>query len=281
MGTAESSQSSEMGATAGLNNQSSFHRQSPNVARLIRSENSSKMEYEFPISEASTNSSLHHHHHHRHHHHGDGGGTSNHSIIPGNNNNRHGHSSSHHSNSSNSPQQINTSGHILGNYDNLRRRKLHSSQTSNIWLSLTSCFGCRTRSSDSSSMNSLRDKVHAIRIVRASNDLTPAVFDSHYNIITLEQLRECDNTASGNINSLPNDLSDPLPSQNSDSYAPAQNGNGSVPASSSVEPSSSSSKKDNNHRMRKKKKKRAAAATTAYSSKTTYSDDDDEGSERT
>ncbi|CAF3602841.1 unnamed protein product [Rotaria sordida] len=279
MGTAESSQSSEMGAIVGLNNQSLYQRQSPNVARLIRSENSPKMEYEFPISETSTTTSLHHHHHHhQHHHHGDSG-TSNHSIIPENINNRHGHSPSHHSNSSNSPQQINNSDHILGNYDNItKHRKMHSNQTSNIWLTLTSCFGCRRRNSSNSSMNSLRDKVHAIRIVRASNDLTPAVFDSHYNIITLEQLRECDNTASGNINSLPNDTSDSLPSQNVDPGIPTQNGNGSVTASAQ---SSSSSKRDNNHRMKRKKKKRAAA-TTASSSKTTYSDDDDdEGSERT
>ncbi|CAF0798975.1 unnamed protein product [Rotaria sordida] len=262
MGTAESSQSSEMGAIVGLNNQSLYQRQSPNVARLIRSENSPKMEYEFPISETSTTTSLHHHHHHhQHHHHGDSG-TSNHSIIPENINNRHGHSPSHHR-----------------NYDNItKHRKMHSNQTSNIWLTLTSCFGCRRRNSSNSSMNSLRDKVHAIRIVRASNDLTPAVFDSHYNIITLEQLRECDNTASGNINSLPNDTSDSLPSQNVDPGIPTQNGNGSVTASAQ---SSSSSKRDNNHRMKRKKKKRAAA-TTASSSKTTYSDDDDdEGSERT
>jgi hypothetical protein len=115
-------------------------------------------------------------------------------------------------------------------------------------------------------MNPLRDKVHAIRIVRASNDLTPAVFDSHYNIITLEQLRECDNNGSGNLNSVPNDLSDPLPSQNPNPGASAQNGNGSVAASSS--------KKDNSHRMRKKKKKRSTP--TAYTSKPTGSDDDDE-----
>ncbi|CAM4808381.1 unnamed protein product [Rotaria magnacalcarata] len=269
MGTAESSQMSELGAIAGLNNQSSFHRQSPNVARLIRSENSSKMEYEFPITDASPNDSLHHHHHHHHHH----GGTNNNSAISGNNN-RHGYSPSHQNSSTNSPQHMNNSGHTLGNYDNMSHSKLHSSQTSNIWISLTSCFGCRTRGSDNLSMNSLRDKVHAIRIVRASNDLTPAVFDSHYNIITLEQLRECDNTGSGNMHSLPNDLSDPLPIQNPDPTIPAQNSNGSV----TTPPSSS--KKDNNHRMKKKKKKRAAA-TSAYSSKTPYSDDDDEGSERT
>jgi hypothetical protein len=119
-------------------------------------------------------------------------------------------------------------------------------------------------------MNPLRDKVHAIRIVRASNDLTPAVFDSHYNIITLEQLRECDNSGGGNISSVPNDLSDSVSSQNPNPVASAQNGNGSVPATSS----SSSSKKDNSHRIRKKKKKRAASET--YAPKTTGSDDDDD-----
>jgi len=270
MGTAESSQSSELGAIAGLTNQSSFHQQSPNVARLIQSENSSKMEYEFPITEAPASSSSHHHHHSS-----GGGGTSNHSIIPPNNT-RHGHSSPHQTSSSTPQQQINHSSHLLGNNDDITHSKIHTNQTSNLWLSLTSCFGCRTRDSNNSSMNPLRDKVHAIRIVRASNDLTPAVFDSHYNIITLEQLRECDNNGSGNINSAPNDSNDPLPSQNPNPGASAQNGNGSVTVSSS-----SSSKKDNSHRLRKKKKKRGASP--AYASKTTGSDDDDddEGSGRT
>jgi len=266
MGTAESSQSSELGVIAGFTNQSSFHQQSPNVARLIHGENSSKMEYEFPISDVPGSSSSH-----PHHHGGGGGGASNHSIIP-TNNTRPGHSSSHHTSSSNTQQQIHHSSHLFGNNDNITHSKIHSNQTSNLWLSLTSCFGCRTHGSNNSSMNPLRDKVHAIRIVRASNDLTPAVFDSHYNIITLEQLRECDNSGSGNINSIPNDSSDPLPSQNPNSIASAQNGNGSVTVSSS------SSKKDNSHRMKKKKKKRAA-----YASKTPGSDDDDddEGSRRT
>jgi hypothetical protein len=258
MGTAESSQSSEMGVIAGLTNQPSFHQQSPNVARLIQGETSSKMEYEFPISDVPPSSSLHHHG-------SSGGGTSNHSIIPSNNA-RHGHLSSYQSSSSNTPQPINHSGNLLGNTDDRKHSKISSNHTSNIWLSLTSCFGCRTHGSDDSSMNPLRDKVHAIRIVRASNDLTPAVFDSHYNIITLEQLRECDNNGSGNLNSVPNDLSDPLPSQNPNPGASAQNGNGSVAASSS--------KKDNSHRMRKKKKKRSTP--TAYTSKPTGSDDDDE-----
>jgi len=270
MGTAESSQSAELGAIAGLTNQSSFHQQSPNVARLIQSETSSKMEYEFPISDVPVSSSSHHHHGG-----GGGGGTSNHSIIPPNNA-RHGHSSSHHTSSSTS-QPINHSDHILANSDNITHSKIHSNQTSSLWLSLTSCFGCRTRGSNNSSMNPLRDKVHAIRIVRASNDLTPAVFDSHYNIITLEQLRECDNNVSGNINSIANESADPLPPQNPNPGASAQNGNGSV----AVSASSASSKKGTNHRMKKKKKKRAASP--AYASKTMGSDDDDddEGSRRT
>jgi hypothetical protein len=266
MGTAESSQSSELGAVPGLTGQSSFHRQSPNVARLIRSENSSKMEYEFPISEVPTVSSSHHHHH------GAGGGTANHSLISANNN-RHGQSSSTHSTTTTSQPPINHSGQYLGNNDNTTHSKIQSNQSSNIWVSLTSCFGCRTRNPNDTSINSLRDKVHAIRIVRASNDLTPAVFDSHYNIITLEQLRECDNNASGAVNSLPNDISDPSTSQNPNPGASAQNGNGSVAASTS------SSKKDNSQRMKKKKKKRGAS--TTYASKTMGSDDEDEGSGRT
>jgi hypothetical protein len=268
MGTAESSQSSELGGIPGLTSQASFHRQSPNVARLIRSENSSKMEYEFPISDVPTSSS-------QHHHHGGGGGTSNHTIIPGSSNR---HSPSHQTTSSSTTQQqINHTGHQLGNNDSIIHSKIHSNQSSNLWFSLTSCFGCRTRGSNSSSMNPLRDKVHAIRIVRASNDLTPAVFDSHYNIITLEQLRECDNNASGNTNSSPNDTSDPASSQNPNPSASAQNGNGSVAAAAAASSSSTpSTKKDSTHRIRKKKKKRAAAA-----AKATGSDDDDEGSGRT
>ncbi|CAF4020740.1 unnamed protein product, partial [Rotaria sp. Silwood1] len=86
-----------------------------------------------------------------------------------------------------SDQQINHNDNFSSNIKN------SSNESSSLWLSLTSCFGCRKRESNSSTMNPLRDKVHAIRIVRASNDLTPAVFDSHYNIITLEQLRECEN----------------------------------------------------------------------------------------
>src|SRR5689334_2219833 len=132
MGNADSSQSAELGAIAGLTNQSSFHRQSPNVARLIRSENSSKMEYEFPISGVPASSSSHHHHHHH------GSGASNHSLISGNNNNRHSHSSLQHTTSSTSQQQqINHSSHLLGNTDNITRTKIHSNHPSNIWLSLT------------------------------------------------------------------------------------------------------------------------------------------------
>ncbi|UJR25989.1 hypothetical protein I4U23_007336 [Adineta vaga] len=248
MGTAESSQSSELGVIAGLTNQSAFHQQSPNVARLIRSETSSKMEYEFPISEVPTAGGSSHHHHGS-----SGGGTINHST----NHNRLDQTYSHPTSTLTSPQLISHSSHLLNNTDNMTRSKIHSNHTSNLWLTLTSCFGCRTRNSNDLSSNSLRDKVHAIRIVRASNDLTPAVFDSHYNIITLEQLRECDNNGGGTLSSLPNDLSDPLPSQNSNTNSSNQNGNGSVTASPS------SSKKDNNSRLKKKKKKR-----TAHASKT-------------
>ena len=112
-----------------------------------------------------------------------------------------------------------------------------------------------------STTNPLRDKVHAIRIVRASNDLTPAVFDSHYNIITLEQLRECENNGSGN-------LSDASDLTNSNNIESIHNENGSV----------SSTKNENSRRMRKKKKKQAAAA--AYAARMMASDDD-EGPERT
>jgi hypothetical protein len=233
MGTAESSQSPELGGIGGFNDHSSFRRQSPNVARLIRGENSQKMEYEFPISDVNTSSSG------RYHHHNDD--TTNHSG----NNNRH---ISH--------QQINHHDNLLSNPN-----KNSSNETSSLWLSLTSCFGCRTRDSNLSSMNPLRDKVHAIRIVRASNDLTPAVFDSHYNIITLEQLRDCENNGSGN-------LSDSTDSSNPNNTESIHNGNGSI----------SSKKNDNSRRMKKKKKKQAAAA--AYAARMMASDDDD-GSERT
>ena len=280
MGTAESTQSSELGAIAGLTNQSSFHQQSPNVARLIKSETSSKMEYEFPISDVSSANPSHQH-----------GGTnlsSNHSILPSNNT-RFAHSSLHQTNSLNSSNTFNHSGSYLSSADQRQSTKTTSPhQTSNLWSSLTSCFGCRTRDSNDASMNPLRDKVHAIRIVRASNDLTPAVFDSHYNIITLEQLRECDNNGSGNINSAANDFSDPLTSVNSN--VSAQNGNGSVIVSSSAAAAMTTTttataaavavaggKKDTSHRMKKKKKKRATTAT--YSSKPTGTDDEDDEDE--
>ena len=231
MGTAESSQSSEHGGIGGFNGHSSFRRQSPNVARLIRGENSQKMEYEFPISDVNSNNLGHYHHY--------GGGTSNHMIISGNNTTR---PLSH--------QQINQNENLFSSTS-----KLPSNETSSLWFSLTSCFGCRTRDSHASAMNPLRDKVHAIRIVRASNDLTPAVFDSHYNIITLEQLRECENNGSGN-------MSDSSDSTNPGSAESIRNGNGSI----------SSSKNENSRRIKKKKKKRAAAA--AYAARAMASDDD-------
>ena len=256
MGTAESTQSSELGAIAGLTNQSSFHQQSPNVARLIKSETSSKMEYEFPISDVSSANPSHQH-----------GGTnlpSNHSILPSNNT-RFAHSSLHQTNSLNSSNTFNHSGSYLSSADQRQSTKTTSPhQTSNLWSSLTSCFGCRTRDAHPAAMNPLRDKVHAIRIVRASNDLTPAVFDSHYNIITLEQLRECDNNGSGNLT----DSSDSTSSNHTDSI---HNGNGTV----------SSSKNENSRRMKKKKKKRAAAAAYAARVMAAAAVDDDGGSRRT
>lgn len=261
MGTAESSQSSELGVIAGLANPSSFHQQSPNVARLIRGETSSKMEYEFPISDLPPGSSPYHHHHHSY---GGGGGGSagsnaNHSISP----NRPEQTYAHSPSALTSPS---ASGHLLGTPAPLARSKLRSSQASNLWLTLASCFGCRARHANDASTNSLRDKVHAIRIVRASNDLTPAVFDSHYNIITLEQLRECDNNGGGTIGSLPNDVPDSATSPNPTAGTSNQNGNGSAAAS----------KAEHGFRMKKKKKKRSSAAASA--SKGTGSDDDDERS---
>ena len=264
MGTAESSPSSEVAGLTGLTNQSSFHRQSPNIARLIRSENSSKMEYEFPISDVPIGNSPSHHHN----------SSSKHTILTGN----HHHHHRHYSNSSpTSDHSVNHTGyHLTGYNDNLNSTKISSHSSSSLWFSLTSCFGCRLRHSNSSNMNPLRDKVHAIRIVRASNDLTPAVFDSHYNIITLEQLRECDNNPSGNLPSLPNDYTNSTSTSNSTGNVTAHNGNGSV---------SSSSKKDSSHRMRKKKKKRSTTTTTtthsASSKPMSISDDDDDGSGRT
>ena len=243
MGTAESSQSSELGGIGGFSGHASFRRQSPNVARLIRGENSQKMEYEFPISDVNTSNLGHHHRHHHHH----SGGTSNHPIISRNNHRHLSH------------QQIHHNENLLSS-----NPKLSSQETSSLWLSLTSCFGCRTRDAHPAAMNPLRDKVHAIRIVRASNDLTPAVFDSHYNIITLEQLRECDNNGSGNLT----DSSDSTSSNHTDSI---HNGNGTV----------SSSKNENSRRMKKKKKKRAAAAAYAARVMAAAAVDDDGGSRRT
>ncbi|CAF0777412.1 unnamed protein product [Adineta steineri] len=233
MGTAESSQSPEIGGIGGFNPPSTFRRQSPNVARLIHGENSQKMEYEFPISEGNTNSLGPFRRHQQQQH------SSNPTIITGQKNH----------------QQIHHNDNLLSN------TKISPNESSSLWSSLGNCFGCRTRDANPSTMNPLRDKVHAIRIVRASNDLTPAVFDSHYNIITLEQLRECDNNASGN-------LSDSSDSTNPDNVHSTHSANGSI----------SSSKNANNRRMKKKKKKRAAAA--AYAAKTVTSDDD-EGYERT
>lgn len=274
MGTAESTQSSELGAIAGLTNQSSFHQQSPNVARLIKSETSSKMEYEFPISDVPSV--------HPSQQHNPASVPSNHSNLSSNNA-RFAQSTVQQNNPLNSPTTVNHTGSYLNNADQRKHSKISpNQQTSNLWLSLTGCFGCRTRGSNDSSLNPLRDKVHAIRIVRASNDLTPAVFDSHYNIITLEQLRECDNNGSGNINSASNDFSDPLTSTNPNSSVSAQNGNGSVIVSSSSSSTTTMTtaaaaatgggKKDSSHRMKKKKKKRA----THSSKQTTGTDDDDE-----
>ncbi|UJR22932.1 hypothetical protein I4U23_025959 [Adineta vaga] len=238
MGTAESSQSPEIGGLGGFNAPSSFRRQSPNVARLIHGENSQKMEYEFPIADINTTNLGHYRHHNN-----SGGGTSNHTIIAGNKTSHLSH------------PQINHNDSFLSN------TKMSSNETSSLWSSLTSCFACRTRDGTTSTMNPLRDKVHAIRIVRASNDLTPAVFDSHYNIITLEQLRECDNNMSGNLH----DSSD---SNSPDNIHSGHSGNGSIS-------SSPSSNNGSNRRMKKKKKKRTTSGT--YAVKTGVSNDDDDG----
>lgn len=240
MGTAESSQSPEQGALGGFTAPSSFRRQSPNVARLIHGENSQKMEYEFPISDVTSTSHLGHF---RQQH--TSGGTSNQTMI--------GASRTPHLSS----QQIPHNDNFLSD------SKIPPNEPSSVWSSLTSCFACRTRDAGSSTMHPLRDKVHAIRIVRASNDLTPAVFDSHYNIITLEQLRECDNSAAGN----PHDSSD---SNSPDNVHSAHSGNGSV--------SSSSKTASKQHMKKKKKKKRATTTNNAVKS---LASDDDDGYERT
>lgn len=233
MGTAESSQSPEHGGLGGFTTPSSFRRQSPNVARLIHGENSQKMEYEFPISEAT---SPHHLGHFRHH--SNSTSTSNHTIISAGKTSRLAAQPTEHNDR-----------FVSGG-------KLSAGEPSSVWSSLTSCFACRSRDAGSSTMHPLRDKVHAIRIVRASNDLTPAVFDSHYNIITLEQLRECDNTGSGNVH----DSSD---SNSPESGRAAHAANGSV----------ASAKAASGRRLKKKKKKRAGTAN--YAVKSAASDDDD------
>ena len=213
MGNAESSQSPEHADLGGFNDQSSFRRQSPNIARLIHGEHSQKMEYEFPISES-------------------------------NNSNHFGHASTQQSSSA--PTTGPTNAELL------LETKLPSHPTSGgLWFSLTSCFGCRTPQANPASLNPLRDKVHAIRIVRASNDLTPAVFDSHYNIITLEQLRECESNGSDPNESTTNPYDDPS----------MQHENGSVKTTST-------------RRMRKKKQKKKNKQKAAASRPTTSEDDE-------
>ena len=211
MGTAESSQSSELDGIGGFNSHSSFHRQSPNVARLICDENSQKMEYEFPISDTNATNLGHSRYHNS--------STTNRMNISGKGNPHI------------SDEEINHNDSLLSNTNS------QSNKTSNLWSSLTSCFGGRASNSNSSTMSPLRDKVYAIRIVRASNDLTPAVFDSQYNIITLEQLREREGNASGNFSN----TSDSINSNDSESF---HNKNGSV----------SSRKNEKSRRMKKKKK---------------------------
>jgi len=205
MGTVESSQSPELAGIGGFNDQSAFRHQSPNVARLIHSENSQKMEYEFPIS------------------------NENHSTTV---------------NASYSRSDPIDQRYIL---DSMRQRsnpseKPSSSESSNLWLSFSHCFRCCTQpTTTTTDLNPLNDKVHAIRIVRASNDLTPAVFDSHYNIITLEQLRECESNESDLVDSssLPYDEQQMIDRENG-----------------SIHSSSSTKKKNSNRRLKRKKKKR-------------------------
>ncbi|CAF1107080.1 unnamed protein product [Didymodactylos carnosus] len=219
MGTTESSQSSELGQT--------FHRQSPNVARLIRSENSRspQMEYEFPIGGNSS---------HSHHRRGLGFSSS----------------SSHHSHQHHSQQNNNLTTNSNNLYQDGTLANSSKQSTDSVWLSFTSCFGCRSRHSQTPP-SPLREKVHAIRIVRASNDLTPAVFDSHYNIITLEQLRECDQTGgnSGNNNDSINNSSN-----GQDNNTGGQNGNVHTSFSSNTSTSS------HGGRMKKKKKRGNSSA---------------------
>lgn len=230
MGNAESSQSPEHAGLGGFNDQSSFRRQSPNIARLIHGEHSQKMEYEFPISE-STNSN----------------------HFGQQQQQQHSRSTADASNHQSSPHvTVPTNDHLL------LETKLPSSETSGLWFSLASCFGCRAHDPHPGNHNPLRDKVHAIRIVRASNDLTPAVFDSHYNIITLEQLRECESNGSDPNESTTNPYDDPT----------MQHENGSVKTTST-------------RRMRKKKKKqkqkqKEATKRTGTSASRPMTSDDDE-----
>ena len=229
MGTTESSQSPELGGVGDFAGQFSFRRQSPNVARLVRGEHSQKMEYEFPISDSNSATVVHHQTRHD--------GTSNHATVG----DRQSHSrTSHH--------QFPHNDQLAAGIKLPASSSSSSEPPSRLWLSLTSCFGCRTRNASHSTLNPLRDKVHAIRIVRASNDLTPAVFDSHYNIITLEQLRECESNGSGNV-------SDSSESNHPQERESTQNGNGAVPAAP----------KETNRRMKKKKKQQRGPATAITS----------------
>ena len=222
MGNAESPQSPELAGIGGFNDQPSFRRQSPNIARLVRGEHSQKMEYEFPINEHRLNSFRQ---------------QQLRSDPPVNSNHRF----------------LNELTAPIVQENLCTDQKLPSSETSSLWFSLTSCFACRTRESNSSDPNPIRDKVHTIRIVRASNDLTPAVFDSHYNIITLEQLRECESNGSDVIES----------SNHVYSESTGQHENGSV----------NTNKSSSNRRMKRKKKKSRRTVTS--------DDDDDQEPERT
>ncbi|CAF0870482.1 unnamed protein product [Didymodactylos carnosus] len=231
MGTTESSQSSELGQT--------FHRQSPNVARLIHSENSRspQMEYEFPID-----GHLSHSHHRR------GLGFSSSSSS----------SSHHHSTHENNNLTTNTTNNL--HQDNIQTHN-NKQSTDSVWLSFTSCFGCGSRHSHTPP-SPMREKVHAIRIVRASNDLTPAVFDSHYNIITLEQLRECDQTGGNNNNDLINNSSN---GQDNNNNTDGQNGNNHTSYSFNTITNSAQSGRT------KKKKKRGNSSTSGGGDETVSS----------
>lgn len=231
MGNADSSRSAEQAALGGFHDQSTFRRQSPNVARLVRGENSQKMEYEFPINDNHLNSFRQKH-----------SRSMNSSVI----NYRH------------SPNQTLMSRSNPVSHENLCiDKKLVPNETSGLWLSLTKCFACRTRQPPIIPESPLRDQVHTIRIVRASNDLTPAVFDSHYNIITLEQLRECESNGSDGID----------PSNNVYVESTGPNENGSMVAVKSKA----------NRRMKRKKRK-SHHSTSPHAA---TSDDEDPDLERT